>query len=96
MDTLCGEHLANAKDTIKCSKCQQLFHLHTNDLTKFETNNTLKKLLDDEVYLSDAEKALKATLCATFNEFAQLYDEFHLHTNQLDLDLHEHFQEIRF
>jgi hypothetical protein len=96
MDTICGEHLTNVKDTIKCSKCKQLFHLNTNYLTKFETNNTLKKLLDDEVYLSDGEKTLKTSLFATFNEFSQLYAEFHTYTNKLDLELHEHFQEIRF
>jgi hypothetical protein len=84
MDTICGEHLANVKDAIKCSKCKQLFHLNTNDLTKLETNNTLKNLLDDEVYLSDREKTLKASLFAMFNEFSQLNAEFHSYTNKLD------------
>ena len=97
MDTICGEHLTEMKslnqNSVKCFTCNQKFRLDANH--HFETNNTLKKLLDDEVFLSDEEKSLRNTLQTSVEEFFHFYEEFHFLKTRLDLEFHEHFQELR-
>jgi hypothetical protein len=94
---LCKQHLVENSVTkenrIKCIKCKQDFEIKGND---FKTIEILKELLDQLLYLSDEEVSLKKQIEDSIRTFFQMYEQFTLNKTTLDLDVHEHFQEIRF
>jgi hypothetical protein len=94
---LCKQHLVENSVTkenrIKCIKCKQDFEIKGND---FKTIEILKELLDQLLYLSDEEVSLKKQIEDSIRTFFQMYEEFCLNKTTLDLDVHNHFQEIRF
>jgi hypothetical protein len=94
---LCKEHLAEnnviKEKIIKCAKCKNAFEFKDNE---FKTNNFLKKQLDDLLFLSDEELALKKQIEDSIRQFFQMHEQFTLNKTRIDLDVHEHFQEIRF
>jgi hypothetical protein len=95
---LCKRHLTektitNKSKKMKCGECKQDFEVKDND---FKPNNLIKKQLDENVYLSDEEVSLKKKIEDSIRNFFQIYEEFTLNKTKLDLDVHEHFQEIRF
>ncbi len=54
---LCKQHLTEKNENrIKCAECKKDFEVKDND---FNTIEILKKQLDDHLYLSDEEFALK-------------------------------------
>jgi hypothetical protein len=94
---LCKEHLAEKdvakQNRIKCGECKKDFEVKDND---FKTNNFVKKQIDELVYLSDEEFSLKKQLQDSIRQSFQMYEQFTLNKTIVDLDVHEHFQEIRF
>jgi hypothetical protein len=91
---LCKEHLTGKNENrIKCVECKQDFEVKDND---FKSNAFAKKQLDDHVYLRDEEFALKKQIEDSIRQFFQKYEQFTLNKTKLDLDVHNHFQEIRF
>jgi len=95
--SVCKEHLAEndvkKQNIIKCVECKQEFQVHDNE---FKSVEVLKKLLDDQLYLSDEETSVKQKIEDSIRMFYQLYEEFLLGKNSLDLNCHNHFQELRF
>jgi hypothetical protein len=96
-DSICREHLKE-KDTlkdnrIKCKKCNGEFGVKNND---FKSNNELKKLLESHSYFSEDEMSLKQELEQSIRTFFEFYDEFAQNRTQLDSDVYNHFQEMRF
>jgi hypothetical protein len=89
-DNLCKEHLVE-KDRIICGECKQEFQVKDNE---FESNDFVKKQLEDHVYLSDEEFSLKKQIEDSIRTFFQMYEQFTLNKTRIDLDVHEHFQEI--
>jgi hypothetical protein len=53
-------------------------------------------LVESQSYLSGEEKRLKQKLEESIRKFFEFYDEFQLNRTKLDLDVFEHFQEMRF
>jgi hypothetical protein len=91
---LCKQHLFEKNENrIKCVECKQDFEVKGND---FKSIEILKKQLDEHVYLSDEEASFKKQIEYSIRQFYQMYEEFCLNKTKLDLDVHEHFQEIRF
>ena len=94
---LCIGHLAeisNVKQNkIKCVECQQDFEVKDND---FKSNIILNKQLDEHAYFSDEELSLKQQIEDSARKFFQMFEEFILNKTTVDLDVHEHFQKIRF
>ncbi len=91
---LCKEHLFDkSENKIKCSDCKQDFEVKGND---FKSIDLVKKLLDEHLYLSDEEFSLKKQIEDSIRNFFQIYEEFTMNKTKLDLDVHNHFQEIRF
>ena len=94
---LCKRHLAeknvNKEKRIKCGKCKQAFEVKDNE---FKTINLVKDQLDELLYLSDKEVSLKKQIEDSIQMFFQMYEQFTLNKTKLELDAHEHFQEIRF
>jgi hypothetical protein len=91
---LCKEHLTEKnEDKIKCVECKQAFEINDND---FKLNTLVKKQLDEHVYLNDEELSLKTQIEDSIRQFFQMYEEFTLNKTKLDLDVYNHFQEIRF
>jgi hypothetical protein len=88
---LCKEHLTENK--IKCGECKQEFEVKDNE---FKTVNLVKKQLDEHVYLNDEEVSLKKKIEDSIRQFFQMYEQFTLNKTKLDLDVYNHFQEIRF
>jgi hypothetical protein len=64
------------------------FEVKDND---FKPNEILKKQLDELVYLSDEEFALKKQIEDSIRQFFQMYEQFTLNKTTLDLDVHESF-----
>jgi hypothetical protein len=95
--SLCRIHMVEKcvaqKNKIKCGECKQDFRIKNND---FKLNHLVKKLLDDHVYLSDEEFALKKQIEDSIRKLHQMYEQFTLDKPTLDLNVHNHFQEIRF
>ena len=95
---LCKEHLTEKnvvkQNRIKCSECMQDFQVKDNDFKTIEI--ILKKQLDELLFLSDEEVSLKNKIEESIRAFFQMYEQFFLDKTTLDLDVHEHFTEIRF
>jgi len=95
--SLCKQHLAETnvlkQNKIKCIECKQDFQVKDSEL---KLNNFLKKLLDDHDYLSDEEFSLKKKIQDSIRQFFQMHEQFTLNRTRIDLDVHNHFQEIRF
>jgi hypothetical protein len=87
---LCKEHLVENK--IECAECKQHFETKDND---FKLNNLVKKLLDEHVHLSNEEVSLKKQIEDSIRTLFQMYEQFTFNTPTLDLDVHQHFTEIR-
>ena len=51
--------------------------------------------MDDHIYFSDEEISLKKKIQDSIRHFFQVYEEFCLNKTNRDLDVHNHFQEIR-
>jgi hypothetical protein len=95
---LCKRHLTEKSTTnkskkMKCGDCKQDFDIKDND---FKTIEILKKQLDDYLYLSDEEFALKKQIEDSIRTFFQMFEQFTLNKTKLDLDVHNHFTEIKF
>jgi hypothetical protein len=95
--SVCKEHLIE-KDVqklnkIKCVECNQEFQVKDNE---FKSVEVLKKLFDDQLYLSDEEISLKQKIEDSIRNYYQLYEEYLLGKTSLDLNCHNHFQELRF
>ncbi len=71
----------------------QDFEIKGNEFLSIEI---LKEQLDELLYLSDEEFSLKNKIEESIQTFFQMYEQFTLNKTTLDLDVHEHFQEIRF
>jgi hypothetical protein len=81
------------QNRIKCAECKQDFRVKDNE---FKSNEIIKKQLDDLLFLSDEEIDLKKKIQDLIQTFFQIYEQFTLNKTNLDLDVHEHLQEIRF
>jgi hypothetical protein len=94
-DSICGEHLDERgvvkANKIKCKKCNDEFGVKDND---FKSNNELKKLI--ESHFSEEERSLKQELEDSIRKFFEFYDQFDQNKTQLESDIFEHFQEMRF
>ena len=59
-DLICKEHLNKTdvvqKNKIKCSTCSQEFQVNDNDL---KSSKLIQKQIDDQIFLSEEEIALK-------------------------------------
>jgi hypothetical protein len=94
---LCKRHLVEKDvvklNSIKCAECKQDFKVKDNE---FKEIKKLKQLIDDQVYLNDEEFVLKKQIEDSIRQFFQMYEQFTLNKTSIDLDVHEHFTEIRF
>jgi hypothetical protein len=94
---LCSQHLTEKdvvkENRIKCAKCKQDFEVKDNE---FKSNEIIKEQIEQLVYLSDEEFSLKKKIEDSIRQFFQIYEQFTLDKTRIDLDVHEHFQEIRF
>jgi hypothetical protein len=95
---LCKEHLTEKdivkQNRIKCGECKQEFQVKNNEFKATEI--ILKKQLDELLFLSDDEVSLKNKIEDSIRQFFQMYEQLTLNKTRIDLDVHEHFQEIRF
>jgi hypothetical protein len=56
----------------------------------------VKQIIDSQSYLSGEEASLKQELEASIRRFFEIYDQFSLNKTQLESDVFEHYEEIRF
>jgi hypothetical protein len=96
-DSICRQHLKEREivkaNKIKCKKCNGEFRVKDNH---FESNEDLKESVEDRCYLSEEEISLKNELKESMQKFFEFYDEFNQKKTQLDSDVFDHFQEMRF
>ena len=96
-DLICQTHLKEKevvqKNKIKCSICSQEFQVKDNEL---KSNKSIQKLIDDRIFLNDEEIDLKQKIEKSIKIFHEMCEEFTYNKTKLDLDCHNHFQEIRF
>ena len=95
-DLICKEHLTEngvlKNDKIKCQECKQEFRVKG---IEFKSIKFLNKKINDQIFLSDQEISLKQKIEDSIKLFYKMYEEFTSSKTQLDLDCHEHFQEVR-
>jgi hypothetical protein len=96
-ETICREHL-NKRDVvrenkIKCKKCNDEFQVKGHE---FKSNIELMKLLESHSYLSSEELKLKRELEECIQKFFEFYDQFDQNKTQLESDVFDHYQELRF
>jgi hypothetical protein len=96
-DSICREHLSERdvvkQNKIKCKKCNADFGVNKNE---FKSNETLKNSIGNQSHLSSEEKSLKHELEESMKKFFKFYDEFNQNRTKLDMDVCEHFHEMRF
>jgi hypothetical protein len=96
-DNICREHLSQKdvvkQNTIKCVNCEENFPIKGHE---FKSIKTLKQLIEDKSYLSEEEMNLKQNLEESIRKFFGFYDEFIQNRTKLDMDVFNHFQELRF
>jgi hypothetical protein len=96
-DTICRQHLTERdivkQNKIKCNKCKKEFGVRDNE---FKLNEALKNLIESHSYLSVEELGLKQELEESVRRFYEFYEEFIQNRTNLDADIFEHFQEMRF
>jgi len=96
-ETICREHLSEKdvvrENKIKCAKCSEEFQVKGHE---FKSNIELMKLLESHSYLSSEEIELKRELEECIQKFFQFYDKFSQKRTKLDLDVFDHYQEMRF
>jgi hypothetical protein len=96
-DSICREHLSD-KDVvkvnrIKCKKCNGEFGVKNNE---FKSHNELNNSIESHSYLSEDEQRLKRELEHSIKQFFEFNDEFQQKRAQLDSNVFDHFQELRF
>ena len=96
-DFICREHLSE-RDVVKqnkiiCKKCNEEFGVKGNE---FKSNETFTQLIESQSYLSQEGKSLKQGLEDSIRKFFEFYDEFQQNRTKLDLDVFDHFHEMRF
>jgi hypothetical protein len=93
---LCRQHLTEnnviKENKIKCVTCNAEFKVKGND---FKSNYFVKKQLEELVYLSGEEFEFKNKIQDSIRKFFETYEEFYLNKTRIDLDVLNHFQEIR-
>jgi hypothetical protein len=96
-DSFCRQHLTeNAvvkQNKIKCKKCNEEFGVKNNE---FKSNEAISKLIESHSYLNETEMIIKRELEESLRQFFEFYDEFNQKRTNLDLDVFDHFQEMRF
>jgi hypothetical protein len=96
-ENICREHLSE-RDVVKenkleCKECKQVYQVKENE---FKSNKAFKKLVASQTYLTDEEISLKQEMEVLLRKFFQFYDEFIQSKTQLESNVFNHFQEIRF
>ena len=96
-DSICREHLSDGdilkQNKIKCKACNEEFEVKNN---QFKSNEALKKLIESHSYLNEEEMSLKRELEDSIRTFFEFYDVFNQNRTKLDMDVYNHFHEIRF
>jgi hypothetical protein len=96
-DSICRQHLSERdivkQNKIKCKKCNGEFQVRDNE---FKSNEALKNSIESHSYLSDDEISRKQDLEASIQKFFEFYDQFDQNKTQLESDMFDHFQELRF
>jgi hypothetical protein len=96
-DSICRQHLSERdvvkQNRIKCKKCNAEFQVRDN---QFKSNEALKNSIESHSYLSEDEKSRKQKLEDSIRKFFEFYDQFDQNKTQLESDVFDHFQELRF
>jgi hypothetical protein len=96
-DSICRKHLSVRdvckENKIKCNKCKQEFQVRDN---QFKSNESLTQIIESHSFLNDEEISLKQQLEVSIKIFFEYYEEFIQNKTQLESDVFEHFQELRF
>jgi hypothetical protein len=96
-ENICREHLSEQdvvkENKLECKDCKQVYQVKD---TEFKSNKAFKKLVASQTYLTDEEISLKQEMEVLLRKFFQFYDEFIQSKTQLESNVFNHFQEIRF
>ena len=96
-DTICEEHLKEPEvlkhNSFKCQSCGEVFEVKNNQMIR--SNKALLMLIQNERFLSDEEKLKKKCLERSIQNFSQLNEQLQTSKNMIDLECHNHFQEMR-
>jgi hypothetical protein len=94
-DLICRGHLLEKdgqENKQKCNECHQEYQV--KDI-QFNSNKTLKKLLENQPFLNEEECRLKQELEASTRKFFQLYGEIKQNKTKLQSVVSSHFEGLR-
>jgi len=96
-DSICREHLSERnvvkENEIKFNECNKEFAVKENE---FKSSNVLTKLVESQSYLSVDETTIKHELEVSVRKFFEFHDKFIQIKTQLESNVFEYFQEMRF
>jgi hypothetical protein len=96
-DLICRKHLSERdvakKNKIKCKKCNESFQVKDN---QFKSIKALTQLIETQSYLNEEEIRLKEEYEASIRKFFEFHEKFMENKTQLQSNVFEHFQEMRF
>jgi hypothetical protein len=94
--SICRQHLKERdivkENRIKCTKCKDEFGVKDY---QFKSNEDIVKLIESQSHLNGEELILKQEIEASIRRFFEIYDQFMQNKTQLELDVFEHFRELR-
>jgi hypothetical protein len=96
-DLICNEHLSE-KEVIKnkkiiCRECKKECQLNEIEC---RSNNFAQKFVENKQYLNEEEINMKKKLEESIVVFYRMYEEIPSNINELEMDCHNQFKEIRF
>ena len=95
-DLICSEHLTEKsvvkQNKITCAKCQKEFKVNGEE---FQINKSIQNQINNYLFLGDEGVSLKRKVEDSILTIHKMYHEFTISKTKLDLDCHDHFQEVR-
>ena len=94
---ICREHLTD-KEVLKDNKLKCLICKQNHDINEhqYKANKCFKQQLDDKLYLSNEEIALKNKIEETVHVFHEMNEQFTFGKNKLDLTVQSFYKDLRF
>jgi WD40 repeat protein len=90
--SVCLEHIRNLRENfLKCHSCNQD---HVVPQKGFDTNVDLKKKIESDAHLSEAEKHCKNSIQEMFQKLFDLLEDTVLKFNEFECFNHDHFTEL--
>ena len=88
---VCNAHISTKSNSIKCFNCNEEFQKSK----LFKSNEFVKLFIDSDSHLTEEQKSTKQSVLKMLSEFETLLQEFKSNDANFEVNINEHFYEIR-